>query len=104
MKWSSAMSMTAAMLLTSCVTRPTLVLTQKQQDLVGKRLHWTMFIAPPDSFSSHHEHCAFCSVVIVERPESPRAQDNGYTTDDESAWVCNACFDKYNPLFHWVTK
>jgi hypothetical protein len=93
----------AAGLVAGCVTRPTMVLTQKQQALVGQRLHWAMFINPPDSLSSHHEHCAFCSAVIAENPANERVQRDGYTTDDSSVWICNACFDTLNPRFRWVT-
>src|SRR5687768_17169099 len=94
----------AAGLLAGCVTRSTIILTQKQQELVGKRLHWSMFINPPDFLSSHHEHCAFCSVVISEIHATANVEVDGYTTDYGSAWVCNKCFDKLNPRFRWVTN
>lgn len=91
-----------AALMTGCATRAPLVLTPQQQNLVGKRLHWAMFRNPPDAPASHHVHCAFCSEVIAENPQGAKAQRDGYTTDDESDWVCNACFDRLNPRFRWV--
>ena len=93
-----------ALTLWACTTRSTIVLDEKQQALVGKKLYWQKFVSSPDARPEYHEHCSFCAVLIRESPLGGREQGDGYTTDDRSQWVCNSCFDRFNPRFRWLTK
>ena len=50
-----------------------------------------------------HDHCAFCwAKFMVE--ELPEVLHEGYCTEDEYHWICEACFDDFKVQFGWVLK
>ena len=95
-------------LLVGCVasSRPALTgqaLSEEQRELVGKKLHWQLFEMPADREGIDHLHCSFCDAQMSSVP-ARRGETDGYTTDDRHLWVCNRCFDRLNPGFHWAEK
>lgn len=89
----------------ACVSRTTTVVSETQQDLVGKKLHWQFFKMRAEREGIDHEHCTFCQTPLMEEPKkSSKVQTDGYTTDDLTVWVCNACFERHNPQYKWITQ
>jgi hypothetical protein len=54
-----------------------------------------------------HDHCEFCRIAFVVKGDASAEPPNvteGWTTDDESDWICNTCFDKYRERFNWKVR
>jgi hypothetical protein len=54
-----------------------------------------------------HDHCEFCSIAFVVKGDASAQPPNvaeGWTTDDESNWICNSCFEKYRERFDWKVR
>jgi hypothetical protein len=45
-----------------------------------------------------HDHCEFCSARFSETEGDLH---EGYTTDDEYHWICQACYDDFKEQFQW---
>jgi len=46
-----------------------------------------------------HDHCEFC---MTKFSESQNTFHKGYTTKDNSRWICPDCFNDFRDLFHWT--
>jgi hypothetical protein len=49
-----------------------------------------------------HDHCAFCGAKFAAIDE-PDILHEGWTTDDEYYWICDACFADFREQFGWST-
>ena len=53
-----------------------------------------------------HDHCAFCwrKFVVAGNRAEPEDASQGWTTDSEYYWICDACFEKYLRHFGWKVR
>lgn len=53
-----------------------------------------------------HDHCAFCTVHFADHilEDDPDTQLEGWVTDDDCTWVCDACFADFREKFAWVVS
>ena len=45
-----------------------------------------------------HDHCEFCNAKFAER-DSADVLREGWQTEDEYRWVCDACFEDFREAF-----
>ena len=53
-----------------------------------------------------HDHCEFCwkTLLIPGAPLQPDEVTEGWTTDDEYSWICDACFKDFHERFGWKLR
>ena len=68
----------------------------QERYLTGAMLHWRRWV--PYRKDWDHDHCEFCMETI-----SPFDGDLpvGYTTADQSRWICERCFEDFSAPFGW---
>ena len=49
-----------------------------------------------------HDHCEFCGAKFSL--ESADTLQIGYATPDNYRWICDFCFQDFQPLFNWKVK
>jgi hypothetical protein len=47
-----------------------------------------------------HDHCAFCAAKFMTE-DLPDVLHEGYSTEDESRWICPSCFADFSDTFQW---
>ncbi len=45
-----------------------------------------------------HDHCEFC---FAKLSESENDLHQGYATEDEQHWICEACYGDFRERFEW---
>lgn len=63
--------------------------------LVGAKLTYRQFIPTK---AKDHEHCNMCGAKFSDNVNDLRF---GYATDDDTGWVCPACFAYYKDEYEW---
>jgi hypothetical protein len=54
-----------------------------------------------------HDHCEFCMQAIVVEGDpgaGPNTLTEGWATDDEYYWICDACFQDLRARMRWKTR
>ena len=48
-----------------------------------------------------HDHCEFCMQKFGRNTEDLKY---GYSTEDNSIWICPQCYNDFKEQFAWVVK
>jgi len=75
-----------------------------QEHLQGVTVHRRhYFLWRPDW---DHDHCEFCwkTFLLPGAPLQPEQVSEGWTTDDEYNWICDACFNDFRERFKWKLR
>jgi hypothetical protein len=73
--------------------------------LKGAKLHRRPYFQWASNWD--HDHCEFCSMAFVVKGDATAQPPNvteGWTTDTEYDWICNACFEKHRERFEWSVR
>jgi hypothetical protein len=66
--------------------------------LTGIALHRAHYRASRPDWD--HDHCEFCHAKFMDVDASDISRE-GFTTDDESRWICDDCFRDFRERFQW---
>ncbi len=72
-------------------------LTDQQEYLQGKTLHWRRWVPPKKTWD--HDHCAFCWARICDVEDG---QPEAWTTEDNYWWVCKKCGEDFRETLQWT--
>ena len=50
-----------------------------------------------------HDHCEFCKQKISDA-EGPDIENEGWSHEQETYWVCSACFEDFREIYQWNLK
>ena len=70
----------------------------REQD---KYLHGVVLVQKtykPKSPNNDHDHCEFCMAKFGKEKDDLKY---GYSTDDNSIWICPCCYEDFKNLFEW---
>jgi hypothetical protein len=73
-------------------------LAGQERYLQGATLHRARWTPPRPEWD--HDHCEFCWAKFMDA-ELPEILHEGYTTADQSRWVCQSCFEDFKDRFAW---
>ena len=48
-----------------------------------------------------HDHCEFC---MAKFGKGSNELNQGYSTKDNSIWICSRCYDDFKELFEWKVE
>lgn len=71
----------------------------QERYLKGARLRLATYSQPRPDWD--HDHCAFCTVTIMEG-DHPDTLQEAYVTEDGQHWVCPSCFEAFKERFAWA--
>jgi histone acetyltransferase (RNA polymerase elongator complex component) len=69
----------------------------QEKYLKNKTLHISKFVSNSEKWD--HGHCAFCSKKI-----DANTTDTFYTTEDNSYWICEDCYNDFKQMFNLKTR
>jgi len=78
-------------------------LRDQDKYLLGVSIYWGKWTPPEDNPSWDHDHCEFCWQKFMSI-DSSEAQQEGYTTDNRSHWICLICYEDFKDRFQWKVK
>jgi hypothetical protein len=60
-------------------------------------------------YQSDHEHCELCSAEFMDKDDPSYLNtevhpvlEEGYTTDGNSDWICDQCFNDFHERLAWT--
>src|SRR5690242_15112601 len=68
--------------------------------LTGVALAWRRYQPPATNPRWDHDHCEFCGDKFMAG-DGAGALHEGYSTDDQSHWICGRCFGDFRDTFGW---
>ena len=74
-------------------------LTGQEKYLTGVSLSRKAYKKPSDAWD--HDHCEFCSAKFSQMENDLH---EGYATEDEYHWICEACYNDFKDRFQWKVK
>jgi len=70
----------------------------QEEYLLGVRLVWKKYTRYSENWD--HDHCEFCYAIFMEE-EGPNVLHEGFATEDNYRWVCQACYHDFKEMFKW---
>ena len=73
----------------------------QEKYLLGKSLSWNKYT--PNTEKDDHDHCAFCFKKFMVTAGNEVATE-GYSTKNNSHWVCEKCFEDFKEEYKWAAS
>ncbi len=74
----------------------------QERYLNGVVVTYRKYDCPSESWD--HDYCEFCGAKFIEKSSDPEVQAEGYTTIDESRWICPTCLHDFKERFAFTIR
>ena len=69
--------------------------------LYRKKFHAKPPVMVGSCLDVDHRHCEFCWATFADAED---CLHEGYYEPDSRSWICDKCYARLQPLFHWTVK